>query len=716
MTENNVFKKGPIAWMAQNSVAANLMMMVFLVGGFIIAQQVKQEVFPEFSTDIITVAVPYPGASPEEVEQGIILSIEDGVRGLDGVKRVTASANEGAGSVVIELLTSANPSKVLQDVKNEVDRIQSFPEDAERPIVSLVESRREVINLVVYGKQDIRDLRELAERIRDDLVQRPGVTLIELGVAPPLEISVEIPQEELRRYNLTLEGVAQIIRRSALELPAGEIRTQGGQILLRTQERRDYGREYYDIPVATTEEGAVVTIGDIAIIHDGFEEVDKEASFKGMPAVRVNIYRVGNETPQSVSAAVREYIDELKTELPDDIGLTIWRDSSLVYQDRIDLLMKNAIIGLILVLCLLGFFLEPHLAFWVTLGIPISVLGCFLFIPFTGASINMISLFAFIVTLGIIVDDAVVMGENIYEHRQRGLSLGKAAISGAREVAGPITFAVLTNIIAFMPLFFVPGISGKFFRQIPSVVVGVFIISLIESIFILPSHLSHKNKDNAFWRMLNKPSEKFSPILQRHIDNYYTPAIDLIVKYRYITFAAAIAVLITAGGMVAGGHIKFSFLPKIDADVITAQAQLPFGTPISESRSVQQKIVDAANRALEKAGGQKIAIGVYSQIGEQLLSFGPKPSVIFGGGSHLVATQVSLVSSEKRDISGAEFSRLWRKEIGTLVGLESLVFKAETGASEGKAIEFNLSHRFKKYIRVSSQGAKINYRRICRGN
>ena len=704
MTDFN--EKGPIAWMARNSVAANLMMVVFLLGGFIIAKQVKQEVFPEFSTDIISVAVPYPGASPEEVEQGIVLSIEDGVRGLDGVKRVTSTSFEGAGSVIIELLTSANRSKVLQDVKNEVDRIQSFPEDAERPIVSLIESRREVVNLLVYGEQDIRNLRRLAERIRDDLVQRPGVTLVQLGVAPPLEIAIEIPQEQLRRYGLTLEGVAQQIRKSALELPAGELRTESGQILLRTQERRDYGREFMDIPVSTSSSGTIITVGDVATVKDGFEEVDKEATFRGMPAIRVNVYRVGEETPQSVSETVREYIEELQEELPEDVGLTIWRDSSLIYQDRIGLLMKNAILGLILVLCLLSFFLEPHLAFWVTLGIPISILGCFLFIPFTGASINMISLFAFIITLGIIVDDAVVMGENIYEKRQQGLSIMRAAIEGAREVATPITFAVLTNIIAFMPLFFVPGISGKFFRQIPAVVVGVFIISLIESIFILPAHLSHKNRDNAFWRLLNKPRKFFSPKLQYHIENHYTPAIDKIIRNRYLTLAAAVATLLVALGMVFGGHIRFSFMPKIDADVITAQVELPFGTPIEESRKIQTQIINAAERAIEEGGGEQIAKGVYSQIGQALLSFGPGPNIEQGGGSHIIASQVSLVSSDKRKISGGEFSRLWRKEVGNLVGIESLVFKAETGAHEGKAIEFNLSHRSRQTLELAAKNLR----------
>jgi multidrug efflux pump subunit AcrB len=689
--------------MAGNTVAANILMLIFLLGGLIFASQVKQEVFPEFSTDIVSISVPYPGASPEEVEKGIVLSIEDGVRGLEGVKKVTSIANEGAANITVELLTSADPGKALQDVKNEVDRITSFPEDAERPIVSLIESRRQVISLLVYGDQELSALKELADRVRSELVQQDGVTLVELGLAPDPEIAIEISGENLRRYGLTLDGVAEIIRRSALELPAGEVKTKGGQILLRTQERRNYGSEFFSIPITATNDGAVVRLGDIAKIVDGFEDTEKEATFNGQQAIFINVYRVGDETPQGVSEAVRQYIEELQKSLPDSVGLRIWRDTSETYQDRMKLLMKNAVLGLTLVLVLLGLFLEPKLAFWVTLGIPISVLGCFLFIPITGASINMISLFAFIVTLGIIVDDAVVMGENIYEKREQGMSYMRASIEGAREVAMPITFAVLTNIVAFLPLFFVPGISGKFFRQIPSVVVGVFIVSLIESLFILPAHLSHKSKDRKWFRFLKPPREACSAYLAHVIKNFYSPAVAFAVKNRYITFATAIATLILAVGMVKGGHLKFSFMPKIDADVITAQVQLPFGTPMDESRSVQSLVIEAAGRALERSGGAEISKGTYSQIGQGLAGFGPGPAISFGGGSHIIATQVSLVSSELREISGTQFARVWREEIGQIVGAESLIFKAETGASEGAALQFNLQHRSKEQAELAAE-------------
>lgn len=689
---------GPISWMARNRVAANLLMIIFLVGGLLMSGQIKQEVFPEFTTDIVRITVPYPGASPAEVEQGIILSVEDAVRGLEGVKRVTSTAFEGSGVVVVELLSSANEFKLVQDIKNEVDRITSFPEDAERPVVSLVESRRKVVSLMLYGDQSRSALRSLAERVRDDLVQRPGITLVQLGLTPPLEIAIEVPQSALKTYDLTLEQIARKVRETSVELPAGEVRSEGGQILLRTQERRDFGLEFLDIPIAFSPSGGIVRLGEIATVRDSFEEADQEAIFNGRPAISIDVYRVGDETPDGVSKSVQQYVTELQQELPPDVGITLWNDRSVVFVDRMQLLMKNAALGLILVLILLGLFLEVRLAFWVTLGIPISVLGCFLFLPWLDTSINMISLFAFIITLGIIVDDAVVVGENIYEKREQGFQSIRAAVLGAREIAMPVVFAILTNVVAFMPLFFVPGISGKFFRQIPAVVVIVFVISLVESLFILPAHLSHELGDKPLWRWLNRPREYFGAKLNRFIERIYDPFVSWVVTHRYVTIAIALSTLLFAFGMVAGKHLKFTFLPRIDADVVTAQVRLPFGVSIHESRRVQELLVEGAERALERGGGQHISKGIYSQVGGGLVAFGPGPAFTGAGGAHVLAAQVALVPSDQREISGMQFSKFWREEVGNIVGIDTLIFQAETGASEGLPIELNLSHPVKETL------------------
>ena len=693
---------GPIAWMARNHVAANLVMLILVIGGLIVSAQIKQEVFPEFSMDMVVASVRYRGASPAEVEQGVILSIEDRVRGLDSVKKVTSTAREGAGFVVVELLAGADSGKALQDVKNEVDSILSFPEEAEKPIVSLAEIRNQVLTLMVHGNQDEHTLRNFAEQIRDDLLQRADITLVELGAIRPLEIAIEVSQQNLRSHNLTLGRIAREVREAAVELPAGGLRAAGGEILLRTQERRDYASEYANIPVASAPDGSRIVLSDIATIIDGFEDTDFESLYNDQPAVQVNVFRVGSETPQSISASVHDYIAELQPRLPDGIELTVWNDRSEVYRDRMNLLLKNAALGLMLVLLLLSIFLDAKLAFWVTMGIPISVLGAFLFLPSTGASINMISLFAFIITLGIIVDDAVVVGENVYEKRQQGMPFLQASIEGAREISGPVVFAVLTNIAAFLPLMFVPGAPGKFFRNIPAVTIAVFSVSLIESLYILPAHLSHQDKPSRFWDLLNRPRLIFSRLLHAFIERIYRPALRVVLRYRYATLTTGIAALIIAVGAVVGGHIQFSFMPRIDNDVITTQASLPFGVPVETARRVQTQLLDALQVAIDSHGGPEIVRGKYTQIGAALRTPGPGGGPRPVGGSHLAGVQVALVPADEREVSSVDFAKTWRQAAGHIAGLESLTFKAESGFSDGGALDIQLTHRSREILETAA--------------
>ncbi len=695
-------RSGPIAWMAHHTVAANLVMLIFIIGGLVISTNLKQEVFPEFTVDLIHVTVAYPGASPEEVEQGIILSIEDTVRGLDEVKQVTSTASEGRAKVKIELLDGVNADNVLQDVSNEIDGIQSFPELAEKPIINLMEVRNQVVTIMVHGDQEEQVLRDVAERVRDDLLQRPGITLVELGLARPREISIEVPQRHLRAYGLTLNRIAGEIGKAAIELPGGGVKTPSGEVLLRTQERRDFGREYAEIPVTSTPDGATITVGDLATIHDGFEEVDQETYFNGQRAIQVEVFRVGMETPQSVAANVYAYLEELRTELPDGIGLAAWNDRSEIYRDRLNLLLKNAFLGLALVLLLLGLFLDLKLAFWVTVGLPTAVIGSFLFIPFTGASINMISLFAFIITLGIIVDDAVVAGEIIYQKREQGLPFLQASVAGAREIAGPIMFAVLTNIAAFLPLFFVPGDLGNFLRQIPSVVVAVFVVSLIESLFVLPAHLAHTREPSGIWKTLDRPRLWFSGALHTFIRERYQPFLRTAIAHRWLTLAVGLALLIVTAGIAAGGHIPFSFLPAIDSEIVTAQAILPYGTPMEQSRKVLRRLVDSANTAIGQLKGEAALRGIYAQIGAALMQRGPQ-AASGPTGSHSIGAQVFLAPADQRDFSGADFARTWRAAIGTIPGLESLGFKAEIGPTGELPIDIQLAHRSRTILETAAQ-------------
>jgi multidrug efflux pump subunit AcrB len=684
------YPKGPISWMAQNSVASNLLMFVLIVGGLLVASRVKREVFPEFELDIVQVSVVYPGASPEEVEEGVILSIEDEVRSLDGIKQVTSSSFEGRGIVNIELLRGVDNGNVLQNAKNVVDSIQSFPEEAERPIVSLLERRRNVISLLISGTVDRKILRALAEEIREELIQEEGITLVELKAIPPLEISVEIPAAKLRAYNLRLEQVADLVRLTALDLPGGGVKTPGGEVLLRTKERRDYAEEFKDIAVVSNPDGTQVTLADIAEVKEIFQETDEEAFFNGDPAVRLDVFRIGDQDPLTIAGSVQRFVKEKNRQLPSSVQLTTWDDRSEVYRDRIYLLLKNASIGLILVFLFLGLFLEPVLAFWVTLGIPISIIGSFLFIPWTGVSINMISLFAFIVTLGIVVDDAILVGENVYHKREKGMPYLKASIFGSRQISGPVTFAVLTNIVAFLPLLFVPGPSGKLFMQIPTIVIAVLVVSLVESLYVLPSHLTHEYRLKGFWRWINVPNQVFEGFLKRFIDGVVAPQLRTAMAWRYLTLSCAIGVLLMMLGLLMGGHIKFSYLPRVDSDVVTAQVTLPFGVPMETTRRVQKQLVEGARRALVKAGGEQISRGLYAQIGQPLSARGSSATQLTG--SHLAAAQLFLVPSDQRDISGVEFANLWRKEVGEIVGADSTNFQGMIQTGGGQPIDLHLSH------------------------
>lgn len=694
---------GPIAWMTRNHVAANLLMGIFILGGVIVGVGVKQEVFPEFVSERVSIEITYPGASPEEVEQGIILAIEDSIQGLDGVKTTVSNAFEGRAQITTTLQNGADPSKALQDIKNAVDRIQTFPEDAERPIVSLIEARNQVLSVMVYGEQAEYRLREIAEQVRDGLLQQQGITLVTLGAARPFEIAIEIPQQQLRRYNLSLSEISAKVRAFALELPGGGIKTKGGEILLRTQERKDYAQEYANIPIVVDPNGSVIYLKDIAIIHDQFAETDEEASYNGKRAIEIQVFRVGSETPQSVSNVANKYVKKIRSGLPPDVKLAMWNDRSEVYKDRMYLLLKNAGIGLILVLILLGLFLDPRLAFWVTLGIPISVLGSFLFIPFTGASINMISLFAFIVTLGIIVDDAVIVGENVYEKRQQGLGFMEAAILGAKGMTLPVCFAVLTNIAAFLPLFFVPGDSGNLFKQIPAIVVSVFIVSLVESLFVLPAHLSHKDKPNVFWFVLAIPSKIFGRIMTFAANKIHAPIVRLCVKHRYTTLAMAIAILILSVSLVIGGRIPFTFMPKISSDRVTAQVQLPFGIAIEDSRKIKDILVTKAREVIAENGGDKIVRGIYAKIGSSIGGFAP--GVQRGGatGSHLVGVQVYLVPAAEREITSEDFARKWREQTQGLPNVQTISFDSSIGNSSGAAIQIELSHRSREILETAAQ-------------
>ena len=686
--------RGPIVWMARNSVAANLAMAVLLVGGLLCGLRIKQEVFPEFDLDMVTVSVPYPGASPAEVEQGIVLAIEEAVRGLDGVEEITASAREGMGSVTIELLLGADAQKVLQDVKQEVDRIMSFPEEAEEPQVVLLTRRRQVLSVVVYGDVEERALRELCEQVRGRLLRAPEITQVELSAARPLEISIEVPQDNLRAHNLTLGKIAQKVAGTAVELPGGGIKTQGGELLLRMKERRDYGREFGDVPIVTSNDGTEVRLDDIATIIDGFEDTDQSATFDGKRAMLADVYRVGEQTPLEVADAVRRELDKIRSDLPPGVGLSIQNDMSDIYRQRAELLLRNGRIGLVLVFGLLTIFLEVRLAFWVSMGIPISFLGSFLFLPAMGMSINMVSMFAFLIALGIVVDDAIVVGENVYEHHQRGMPFLAAAVRGAREVAMPVTFSILTNVVAFMPLFFVPGIMGKVFRCIPAVVVTVFLISLVESLFILPAHLGHgRERRGRVGGWFHRQQQRFSRWFSRMIETRYGPFLGLALGHRYVTVAIGVAVLLVTIGLIASGRMGMQMFPRAESDSGLATAVLPYGCSVEETKRVRDRLVRAAEDIAQEYGRDRLVRGIFAQVGGSSGSGGGPFRTTSLSGGHVAKIEVFLTPSKQRPIGTGEFVKLWRQRTGVVPGIDWIMFQADArGPGSGKALSVELSH------------------------
>lgn len=679
-------RRGPISWMARNPVASNLLMLALLVGGLIMAFRVPQEVFPQFDLDFVMITVPYPGASPAEVEKGVLMAVEEAVRPLEYVKEVRSTALESAGTVSVELKSGTDRNKALADVKNAIDRITSFPQEIERPIVMMPERRSQAISLVIYGDQEHRVLHSLGERVREELLALPDVNSVELNGIKPLEIAIEVPQEKLREHGLTLPQLAERVRRTALELPAGGVKTDGGEFLLRTAERRDLAREFAAIPVVTGGDGQAIRLQDIATLTDDYADVDMEAQFEGRPAVLLDVYATIEQSPAVVAQAVKAFAERLRSELPPGVQAAAWNDMAKLYDERLDLLLRNAMQGLVLVLIILGLFLELRLAFWVTMAIPMCFLGTFLLLPALGITLNMISLFGFIVTLGMVVDDAIVVGENVFRYRRQGMPFRQAAIVGVKEVATPVFFAVATTIAAFAPLLNMPGMRGKFMLAVPVVVILVLFISLIECFFVLPSHLAHlRDEPRGLLGFLARIQGRFSNGVERFVERFYLPFARAAVRQRWLTLATATAVCLATAGMITGGRIKVIDMPREESDWVIVEARLPFGVAVEDTRALLKRLVESADRVIEEHGGKQISLGTFSALGFSVM----RGSSSQGG--HVASAIVTLVPSNQRKIGSAEFGEKWRQKLGDVPGLESLTINAATGRYS-KPIDLELHH------------------------
>jgi len=670
--------KGPLSWMAANPVAANLLMVFLLVGGFFWGTQIKQEVFPEFELDLVQVSVVYPGASPDEVEQSIVLPVEEAIQDIDGIREISSKAFEGRGLIQVEAPIGTDLQQLAIDIKNEVDRITTFPGDAEEPLVTIPSRKRQVVTLIVYGSQKKGVIREITELLRDELLQDKEITQVELLGESPLEMSVEISPETLRKYNLRLADVAAKIAGSSVDVPGGTIKTKGGEILVRMKQRRDFQDEFAAIPIISTSGGTIVTLGQMAKITDGFEETDQFLLYNGMPALGINVFRIGKQTPITVSDAVHRHLERLNRTLPAGIKVSAVDDRSEMFRQRINLLLRNGYLGLSLVFILLGIFLEARLAFWVTMGIPVSFLGSLLFIPHFGISINMVSLFAFIISLGIVVDDTIVIGENVFSYRQQGMKPLDAAVRGVKEMATPVIFSVLSNIVTFLPLYFVPGVMGKIFRNIPVVVASVFFISLVEALFVLPAHLGHlRDVRNPVFRFFNRQQAKISEGFTYLVARLYGPFLQAALKVRYISIAVGVVILLVTVAFVKSGRMGIVMFPQVESDHAYATATLPVGSPVSDTLAIHDKMMAAAQRVIAQVGREKQVEGVLSYINKNTFWI-----------------KVNMIDPDERQISTSEFTKRWRKATGPVAGVDSLKYKADHGGpGSGAALTVELQHR-----------------------
>ncbi len=704
-------------WSINNRVTVNLIMIFIIVAGLITVMNMRREMFPQFSLDMINVSVVYPGASPEEIEEGICVKIEESIIGIEGIDRIFSTAYEGRGSVLVELDSDADTQKVLDDIKTEVDLIDSFPDDAEEPVVIEILNRNPAITVAVYGDVSEKLLRKEAEKIRDDIVDTESISLANLVGVRDYEIAIEVSEENLRRYGISFDDVVKAVKTGSIDLPGGSIKTSHGEILVRSKGQLYTGREFEGIPLITLNDGTLVRLGQVANIIDGFEDTDMKARFNGRPAALIQVNRTSTEDVIEVTRCVKDYVEKQKAKMPEGVYLATWFDLSTMVQDRINMLLRNGAQGIVLVFIALALFLNLRLAFWVSIGIPISFMGAFLVLDFSGETINMISLFAFIMTLGILVDDAIIVGENIYTHFNRGKSPSAAVVDGLKEVGGPVVMAVSTTIVAFIPLLFIAGIMGKFIAVMPRAVIAILIISLGEALIILPAHLSGALTRSAL-KTDSRPSwherirVKVEHLLNVVIEKYYTSALKYVVKNRYFTFAIGLGVLIISLGIVAGGYVPFIFFPKGESNWVIAEVGYPLGTPFEITEKTIEhlekqafKLNDLFNKKLKNNGD--IIVNTFALVG-MIPRRDWKPGE---SGGHCGEVWIELVPSEKRrDLSVNTVLNKWRDLTGEIPGVETLTFTTLEGGPGGNPIEIQLVGRNFNQLRRAADELKIEMR------
>ena len=694
-----------LTWFVDNPVAANLMMAIFITGGFISLATMHKEEFPNIEPGIVQIQIPYLGAAPEEVEEAVCIRVEEAIEGIDGMDRFFSTSRESMCSVMVEVSQNADITTVLNDIKGKVDAISTFPAETEKPIVSSMQFRGQTISLAVHGETDEATLKLLAEEIRDDVSSLEGISQVSVTYARPWEISIEVSEQTLRQYNLTMNQIANAIRRASLDLPGGSIKTQGGEILLRSKGQAYRGPDFEDIVVVTRPDGTNIEIGDIAVVKDAFQEGFLRAKFDGERSVAVTVYRVGQEDTITSANSVKKYIEEKRVQLPPGISLTVWIDESIALDRRISALTKNAYAGLALVLLILTLFLRFKVAIWVAAGIPIAILGAIWMFPLVGINISSLTVLAFILVLGIVVDDAIVVGERIFSHETIQKNHREAAIAGTAEVITPVVFGVLTTIAAFLPILLIAGRMGDFFSIIGWVVLVCLVFSILECMLILPAHLAHRKTEGYFLEGTPlvegwiKFQGKFSGALEFFATNTYKPFLEKTLEWRWVTWAVATAVLITSIALIASGRVIFQFFPAVEGDRIFATLTMPEGINVEYTEQAARQLELAAFETAKEVNADlgfdkdsSVILHTFQSIGVKAArSSGPPMRT--AGGSHLAEVVLDLVPFKDRPgWNTNKIADKWREKTGSVTDAVELQFSTTT-FSGGDALALQLKGR-----------------------
>lgn len=753
-----------IAWFATNHIAANLLLILIVLAGLSAVLTMPQKSFPDIDVPIISVSIPYLGAAPEEVEQGVCIRVEEELDGVEGVKEIRSVANESLCSVTVELFEDADESRALDDVKNRIDALDTLPEETEQPIINLATSIRPVIDLAITGPDDERTLKVLGQRVRDEIAALPGITQVSLVNTRPYEISIEVSESDLQRFGLTFSQVAEAVRARAIDLPGGAIKTEGGEILLRTKGQVYWGEEYERLVLLSRPDGSLVYLSDVARVVDGFEDTDQSLRFDGQPAAIIRVSRIGSEDILAITGAVMAYLDTSAQALPEGVKLTVWNDNSRLLEDRLATLLDSARQGFLMVLLLLALFLRPVLAFWVSVGVPVAFMGALYLTNYVGLSIDGISLFGFILVLGIMVDDAIVVGESVHSRQREGGTPLIGSIEGTQRITIPVIFGVLTTICTFLPMLQGVGSSGQIGAVIATVVICCLIFSLIESQLILPAHLGNKQTKTAkgevylllvplmvivllqfSWstssfvglaiglmtgvyaldrlgltddpaKRLIAAQSRFSARVEALIDGPFRRIVQRATQARYTTLAMAFAFFLSGVAVFGSGRLPFSFFPPLAADQVIAQLTMPLGTS-SEITEQAVRHLERTGEAIrdelnEQYGAAPPVTHILASVGgSQGGGLGP-PGTGGGGasGGHMGEVTLQLTPSQSRTISTKEVAALWRERSGSIAGAVELKFNSSL-FSVGNAIDIQLAGNDVDELREVAAGLRAELAR-----